>query len=103
VKETRDILRRLEVNDRSYVFIGQHEETGLDLEQMVRAAWNQDETAATYRDLLDRFVHIKCQTDSEMFAVHFRLAHEWQQIPFIDPALPNELLFADFRARHAAQ
>ncbi|MCO5084373.1 MAG: hypothetical protein M9955_22290 [Rhizobiaceae bacterium] len=103
VDETRRILERFGISDRAYVFSSHSLKAGQDLETIVRSAWDHDEILAIYDRLLERFGRIDPGTDREMFAAHFALVHEWQQIPFIDPALPKELLFDDRRAQQAAR
>lgn len=103
VDETRRILERFGISDRAYLFSSRSLREGQDLETMVRSAWDYDEILAIYAHLLERFARIDPGTDRDMFATHFALVHEWQQIPFIDPALPKELLFDDRRMQQAAR
>lgn len=71
------------------------------------ALWHPDELAALYRIWLDEARSITAGAgdapdDETAYAVRSRLVHEWRKFLFADPALPRELLPADWPGDAAA-
>lgn len=102
-EETRRILDRFGLGDRAYVFEAESVGVGQKQDSIVRSAWDHGQILGVYQGLMDRLGNIRPGEDRDVFASHFFLVHEWQQIPFLDPALPKELLFDDRRAQQAAR
>ncbi len=71
------------------VFIGRHAGYG-DLRTMARQAWDLDAIEARYEQFLDRFGGRARPADVLTSTVE--LVHAWRRFPWIDPALPGELL-----------
>jgi phenylacetic acid degradation operon negative regulatory protein len=79
-----------------------------DSEAMVRRVWDLDALGAAYDEWL-RSARASVAalgrqpTDADAFAARSRLVHDWRKFLFIDPALPDSLLPADWPGRAAAR
>lgn len=73
-----------------------------DEQQVVRQAWALDEVERRYLDFLDAVTAVEVDSQAEAFAAQVRLVQEWRRFPFLDPALPAELLPADWPGPAAA-
>ena len=92
IGETGDIIQRLDLQDIAYAFTGESHDLGVSDEELVQRAWQWRDINAEYHALLTRFEQLAPRHPEELFQAHFGLAHEWQQLPFIDPGMPRELL-----------
>ena len=81
------------------VFVGAHADYG-DLGAMVGQAWDLDAIEARYEAFLDRFA-TPGRRDPLLATVE--LVHAWRRFPWIDPALPDELLPTPWSGAAAAQ
>lgn len=106
--EVAAVVRELGVE--AFSFTGPFGEVGNE-QQVVRQAWALDDVEARYRDFLGSTERERAELPHEQFAAQVRLVQEWRRFPFLDPALPPELLApswpgppaaALFRDRHAA-
>ena len=74
--------------------------------RLAASAWDLDALAAGYRRFLDGAAAILAaaptHTDEGAFAARLRLVHAWRQFLKVDPALPAELLPADWPGTTAA-
>jgi phenylacetic acid degradation operon negative regulatory protein len=70
------------------VFVGSHAGYG-EPRTMVRLAWDLDGIEARYEEFLERFGG-RARRDELTATVE--LVHAWRRFPWIDPALPDELL-----------
>lgn len=93
--------------DDARIFRAEHV-GGADLASMVRQAWDLDSVEANYQAFLDEFARGR---PADPLARLVELVHAWRRFPFVDPALPRELLpprwsgeraAALFSKRHAA-
>jgi len=80
---------------------------GAGLPALVRQAWDLDAIAAEYEAFIAEFSD---PSPDDRLARLVQLVHAWRRFPLLDPALPRELLPADwsgtraaalFKARHA--
>ncbi len=81
---------------------------GGDPAQLARSVWDLDGLAAAYerwQRQAARWVPAAGAdaTDEAQFAARSTLVHEWRKFLFTDPALPAELLPADWPGRRAAE
>lgn len=80
------------------IFVAEHV-GGADLTGMVRQAWHLDAVEASYTDFLAEF---GAAGRGEPLARLVELVHAWRRFPFIDPALPRELLPPQWSGEQAA-
>ncbi|QKG20258.1 Phenylacetic acid-responsive transcriptional repressor [Actinomadura verrucosospora] len=108
--EVREVLAEIGVADTSTLFVGSLGDLG-EARRVARQAWNLDEIELAYEDFLDAVRALRPADEAGTFAAHARLVQEWRRFPFLDPALPAELLpddwsgsqaFALFHERHGA-
>jgi phenylacetic acid degradation operon negative regulatory protein len=64
--------------------------------EVVAMAWDLDSARAAHEAFLAAFDGVVPADDREAFALTTRLSHEWRHLLSIDPALPPELLPADW-------
>lgn len=104
----RDVLAEIGVADTSTLFVGRLGDLD-EARRVARQAWDLDEIELAYEDFLDAAGALRPADDAGTFAAHTRLVQEWRRFPFLDPALPAELLpddwsgsqaFALFHERH---
>jgi phenylacetic acid degradation operon negative regulatory protein len=81
------------------VFVGTHAGFG-DLATLARQAWDLDAIEARYEEFVTRF-RGRAQRDALTGTVE--LVHAWRRFPWIDPALPAELLPKPWQGGAAAR
>ncbi|MFF4241038.1 PaaX family transcriptional regulator C-terminal domain-containing protein [Actinomadura geliboluensis] len=108
--EVRGVLAEIGVADSSTLFTGGLGDLA-EARRVARQAWDLDEIELAYEDFLDAVRALRPADEPGTFAAHTRLVQEWRRFPFLDPALPAELLpddwsgsqaFALFHERHDA-
>ncbi|TMR24489.1 PaaX family transcriptional regulator C-terminal domain-containing protein, partial [Actinomadura geliboluensis] len=108
--EVRGVLAEIGVADTSTLFTGGLGDLA-EARRVARQAWDLDEIELAYEDFLDAVRALRPADEPGTFAAHTRLVQEWRRFPFLDPALPAELLpddwsgsqaFALFHERHDA-
>ena len=101
VDEVRAVVRDLDLEERSTSWVGPAGGIG-DQTRVLGEAWDLDDVEEEYRRFLDLFEHRRPGTDHEAFVAQIELVHEWRRFPFLDPALPVELLDHDWPGPPAA-
>lgn len=71
--------------------------------RLVRRAWALADLEARYRAFLRTFGRTRPRSDAECFAAQVRLVEAWSRFPYLDPALPCELLPATWPGPRAAE
>ncbi len=71
--------------------------------EVVAMAWDLDSAAVAHRAFVSAFAGADPSDEREAFALSTRLAHEWRHLLSVDPALPAELLPADWPGARAAE
>ncbi|HEY3632677.1 MAG TPA: PaaX family transcriptional regulator C-terminal domain-containing protein [Jatrophihabitantaceae bacterium] len=97
VAEVEQLLEQAGVGD-ARIFVAEHV-GGADLTSMVRQAWDLDLVEARYRDFLAEFAG---SGPAEPLVRLVELVHAWRRFPFVDPALPRELLPRRWSGERAA-
>ena len=69
--------------------------------EVVAMAWDLETAAAAHQAFLLEFEGVEPTDEREAFALRTRLAHEWRHLLSVDPALPPELLPADWPGSRA--
>jgi phenylacetic acid degradation operon negative regulatory protein len=103
LSETGELIRRFQLHDVAYVFTGETNELGVTVETLVQSAWDWELIDHEYDLMLKRVAALQPRTAQSTFLAHCGLIQEWQQLPFIDPGLPRELLPIGWRGRRAAK
>ena len=81
------------------IFVGTHVGFG-DLHAMVRQAWDLDQIESRYEEFLTRFDR---RVRRDPLTATAELVHAWRRFPWIDPALPDELLPTPWSGAAAAR
>jgi phenylacetic acid degradation operon negative regulatory protein len=97
IAEVEQLLEQARVGD-ARIFVAEHV-GGADLPSMVRQAWDLDLVEARYQDFLTEFAG---SGTAEPLVRLVELVHAWRRFPFVDPALPRELLPARWSGERAA-
>jgi len=104
--EAQRVLAEAGVRDEAQLFLASHY-GGAGLAALLRQAWDLDAIGASYEAFIEEFGD---PSPADPLARLVQLVHAWRRFPLMDPALPGELLPADwagtraaalFQARHA--
>ena len=98
-KSVELLLREAGVHEDSQIFLSETLGGG-DLSTLVRQAWDLDEVEREYERFLAAFGR---QPSLDPIVRLTQLVHAWRRLPLIDPALPRELLPADWIGSRAAR
>jgi phenylacetic acid degradation operon negative regulatory protein len=88
-KEVAAAIEELGVD--SFSFTGPFGQIG-DQQRVVSDAWALEDVERRYREFLADVARWKATTPAEAFRAQVRLVQEWRRFPFLDPALPPDLL-----------
>ena len=88
-KEVTAVVEELGVE--AFSFTGPFGEVGNE-QRVVADAWALDDVEARYRAFLDEVGALRARTPAQAFAAQVGLVQEWRRFPFLDPALPPQLL-----------
>jgi phenylacetic acid degradation operon negative regulatory protein len=86
----------------AFSFTGSFGEIG-DERRVVRQAWTLDEVERRYQEFIGAVSATTVATPADAFRARVRLVHEWRGFPFLDPALPPDLLPPGWPGPRAAQ
>ncbi|MDP9398815.1 MAG: PaaX family transcriptional regulator, partial [Actinomycetota bacterium] len=100
--ELAGIVTELGVESYAFSWVGTAGAVG-DEQRVVASAWPLDEVERGYEDFKDRYATLAVRTAAEAFAAQVQLVQEWRRFPFVDPALPAELLDHDWPGPEAAR
>lgn len=98
IAEVEGVLQDAGVFDEARIFLAEH--AGGDLHTMVRQAWDLDTIEQSYREFLAGFA-VASPSDTLLGLVD--LVHAWRRFPWIDPALPRQLLPAHWSGTKAVK
>jgi phenylacetic acid degradation operon negative regulatory protein len=99
VSEAVSILEEAGVLEDAQIFLSEYL-TGGDLKTLVRQAWNLNEIAGEYEAFLNAY---RRQPSADPLVRLTQLVHDWRRLMLIDPALPKELLPAEWSGVRAAK
>ena len=88
-KEVTAVVEELGV--AAFSFTGPFGQVG-DEQRVVTDAWALDDVESRYAAFLEEAGAATASTPAEAFAAQVRLVQEWRRFPFLDPALPPQLL-----------
>ena len=107
-KEVAAVVEELGID--GFSFVGPFGVIG-EQQRIVDQAWLLDDVERRYREFLDEVEQQQPHDAATSFSAQVRLVQEWRRFPFLDPALPADLLPASwpgaaaaalFHQRHAA-
>lgn len=90
--EAQRIVGELGLRDSSIGFVGPALAVGISQAEIVERGWQLDEAAEHYERFVHRFSDFTPTAGDEVLLSYVGLINAWQQIPFVDPELPAELL-----------
>ncbi|MGN6332971.1 MAG: PaaX family transcriptional regulator [Motilibacteraceae bacterium] len=99
--EVQAITKELGIDTSVMSWVGPSAGIG-DPQDVVAAAWRLEEVEQAYQELVIAFAPRRPDTTSETFAAQVELVQAWRRFPFLDPALPAELLDHDWPGPSAA-
>jgi phenylacetic acid degradation operon negative regulatory protein len=99
VKQVEALLQEAGVYEESQVFLSEFL-AGSDRASLVRRVWDLDEVEREYEEFMAAFAR---QPSSDPLVRVTQLVHAWRRLPLVDPALPRELLPADWIGARAVK
>ncbi|MGQ0623678.1 MAG: PaaX family transcriptional regulator [Sporichthyaceae bacterium] len=100
VSEVRRIIVELGLDGSALSFVGPFGTVGSEADLVARA-WNLDEVGEHYADFIADFGEAAPAPGDETVFAAVRLVHSWRRFPFLDPALPAQLLPASWIGHQA--
>jgi phenylacetic acid degradation operon negative regulatory protein len=100
--EVAAVVDELGLTGRAFGWTGKLAAVG-DTATLLADAWSLDDVEQQYADFIATFERVKAITPSEAFQAQTRLVQAWRRFPFLDPALPRELLDHDWPGPRAAE
>jgi phenylacetic acid degradation operon negative regulatory protein len=97
--EAISVLRDARVADAAHVFTARRSPLG-DVKSMVEQAWNLPTIDEQYEEFNTEF---RGATPNDVLIRQLELVHAWRKFPALDPALPAELLPAQWNGSKAAK
>jgi phenylacetic acid degradation operon negative regulatory protein len=99
--EVSRVIADLELTEVTSSFVGPFGAIGAERD-VVAQAWDLAGIEAAYADFLATFGSTVPGTPAEVMTAQIHLVHAWRRFPFLDPALPGELLPAEWAGARAA-
>jgi phenylacetic acid degradation operon negative regulatory protein len=99
--EVARVIADLELTEVTSSFVGPFGAIGAERD-VVAQAWDLAGIEAAYADFLATFGSTAPSTPAEIMTAQIHLVHAWRRFPFLDPALPGELLPAEWAGARAA-
>jgi phenylacetic acid degradation operon negative regulatory protein len=100
--EVAGIIAELGIEGSAMSWIGESGGIGRPGD-VVAAAWTSlEEVEGAYDEFVATFEPLRADGDAAAFTAQVELVQAWRRFPFIDPALPTELLDHDWPGPHAA-
>jgi phenylacetic acid degradation operon negative regulatory protein len=90
--QIRRVICELGLRDSTMAFVGTTATIGITDHEIVRRAWNLEEVAMRYEQLIARFAGADPRPGDELLSAHLQLVDQWTQFPYMDPQLPHDLL-----------
>lgn len=100
--EVAKVMAELGLTDLAFSYLGRFGAIGSE-QRLVAQAWKLDEITVQYASFIDRFAELRPAADDETLRAQIRLVQDWRRFPFLDPALPGELLPEAWIGTEAAQ
>ncbi len=100
--EVARVIAELQLAEVTSSFVGPFGTIGAE-HDVVAQAWDLAGIEAAYADFLDTFGTVTPTAPSDVMTAQINLVHTWRRFPFLDPALPGELLPAEWAGARAAE
>ena len=97
--EAEHALRQAGVLEEAPIFVVEHR-GGADMAEMARRAWDLAAIEESYREFVAGY---SARDTIDPLARQVDLVHAWRRFPWLDPALPPELLPPDWSGGRAAR
>ena len=101
VTDVAAVVDELDLNQRAFAWTGKLASIG-EPDTLIQDAWSLDDVEQRYDEFLATFGRIRAATPLQAFQAQVRLVQAWRRFPFLDPALPRELLDHDWPGPRAA-
>jgi phenylacetic acid degradation operon negative regulatory protein len=99
--EVNEVISDLELDERAFAWIGSIASIGKPA-GLIADAWNLADVEQLYADFIATFNAADHKSSAAAFVSQIRLVQAWRRFPFLDPALPRELLDHDWPGPAAA-
>jgi phenylacetic acid degradation operon negative regulatory protein len=99
--EVAAVIEDLGLHGRAFAWTGKIAAIG-DTDVLLADAWSLDDVEQRYDQFIAEFESANATTPAEAFVCQTRLVQAWRSFPFLDPALPRELLTHDWPGPQAA-
>lgn len=100
--EVKNVIDALGLEHLAFAWVGPLTEIG-SASTLIDDAWSLDDVASQYRDFIGTYESATADSPEDAFVGQIRLVQDWRRFPFLDPALPPELLNNDWPGPAAAQ
>jgi phenylacetic acid degradation operon negative regulatory protein len=101
VDDVSTVIDELRLTGRAFAWTGKLASIG-NPDTLIADAWSLDDVEQRYATFLTSFGKLRATTPLEAFQAQVRLVQAWRRFPFLDPALPQELLDHDWPGPQAA-
>jgi phenylacetic acid degradation operon negative regulatory protein len=101
VDDVATVVEELHLAGRAFAWTGKLTPVG-NSDTLIADAWSLEDVERRYAIFLSTFGKLRAATPLEAFQAQVRLVQAWRRFPFIDPALPRELLDHDWPGPQAA-
>jgi phenylacetic acid degradation operon negative regulatory protein len=101
VEDVAMVIDELQLTGRAFAWTGKLASIG-NSDTLIADAWSLDDVEQRYATFLTTFGKLRAATPLEAFQAQVRLVQAWRRFPFLDPALPQELLDHDWPGPQAA-
>lgn len=91
-EEVMRVINDLGLKDSAIGFVGRTWTVGLTDNEIVNRAWDLNDVAARYSQLITTFTDLEPEPGDDLLLTYLTLVHEWQEFPYMDPQLPHDLL-----------
>jgi len=91
VADVAAVIDELDLNPRAFAWTGKLASIG-EPDALIEDAWSLDDVEQRYEEFLATFGKVRATTPLQAFQAQMGLVQAWRRFPFLDPALPRELL-----------
>lgn len=99
--EVADVIDELGLEERAFAWSGSASSIG-SKHALISAAWQLDSVETLYGKFIAEFHGADGSTPRASFESQIKMVQAWRRFPFLDPALPRELLDHDWPGPQAA-
>ncbi|HEX5534506.1 MAG TPA: PaaX family transcriptional regulator C-terminal domain-containing protein [Actinomycetales bacterium] len=102
VDDVAEIVSDLGIEESAFSWVGPYAGIG-DEDAVISAAWSLDSVSAAYGEFITAFGRRSARRQEQAFVAQVELVQSWRRFPFLDPALPAQLLPTDWPGIHASE